>query len=473
MARYTNHPVVAPPTAPTRETTGHLLLRGYAIFVLVTVLASTAWFHLTGTVGSVIVLFGLGAATTAIWVPRIVAQRRTNPLPWRRLPWFVLAYLLWALVSIIWSAWPAATMVTWAGLAITTLQGLFLASALTWRELIRTVASALKWVMGLSIVFELWVSIFVRAPLLPNFVTPPAGDIDNQWYWSRNNLFEGGRLQGIAGNANLLAITALLAIIVFSIRFAAGAPRRVLLAAWIGLSAFLLVRAGSATAYLAGIAVVVVLVTILLMRTATRPGARTKFYAGYAVIGLGGAATLWLLRDTIFTALGRSSDLTGRERIWSIVLEKAWQQPVQGWGFSSPWMPWEPAFDGWIIDHDMSVMQAHNMWVDVFFQLGIIGVVIVAGAYLAFVWRSWFFAIDRPQWDLRADRPYSPLTVLPSLIATVLLVQGFSESAPTMLWGWMFLTMFAFKIKSVPFVGQGPAEQTLALERGEAPLPRR
>ena len=112
------------------------------------------------------------------------------------------------------------------------------------------------------------------------------------------------------------------------------------------------------------------------------------------------------------------------------MLEKAWEHPLHGWGFATPWVPWEPAFDGWIIDHDMTVLQAHNMWVDVFFQLGLVGLVILALAFLAFIWRSWFFAVDRPRWDLRADRPYTAVTLLPSLIGAVLLVQGFSESGP-------------------------------------------
>lgn len=469
MAEHTKHPVAAPPSAPVRETTAHLLMRGYCIFVLFTSLASTFWFNLGGVI-ALWVVFGLITATTiAVWVPWIVRQRTQNPLPWRRLPWFVLAYVAWALLSVAWSAWPAASIATWGVLAVTTMQGLFVANVLTWRELVRAIASALKWVMGLSIVFELWVAVFLRAPLLPNFVTPPSGDVDQQWYWSRSNLFDGGRIQGIAGNANLLAITALLAIIVFSIRLAARAPRRGWLIAWIVLSLFLLFRAGSATAWICGAAVVVVLATVLLMRTATRPGERTKYYIGYAVIGVGSALAVWIFRDTLFSLAGRESDLTGRERIWNIVLEKAAQHPAHGWGFASPWVPWDPAFDGWIIDHDMTVLQAHNMWVDVFFQLGIIGIVLVAGVYLAFVWRSWFFAVDRPQWDLRSDRPYSPLTLLPTLVATVLLVQGLSESGPLMLWGWMFVVMFAFKIKSVPFIGVGPAEQTLALERGEMP----
>ena len=51
-----------------------------------------------------------------------------------------------------------------------------------------------------------------------------------------------------------------------------------------------------------------------------------------------------------------------------------------GWGFATPWVPWDPAFDGWIIDHGVTVMQAHNMWVDVYLQLGLIGLVIMGAA---------------------------------------------------------------------------------------------
>ena len=51
-------------------------------------------------------------------------------------------------------------------------------------------------------------------------------------------------------------------------------------------------------------------------RQASPASART-YYIGYLVVGLGGAVAVWLLRDRIFAALGRSSDLTGRETIWA------------------------------------------------------------------------------------------------------------------------------------------------------------
>lgn len=461
MAVHSKHPASAPPGPPVREKTGHLMLRGWCILVLFMSLSGTAWVHAFGELTATVITIAGGVLSAVLW---IVLR---PPVQWRRLPWFVVAYVAWATLSLTWSAWPAASALTLLLLWITTLQALFIGSVLTWRELVRAVASALKWTVALSFLFELWVWVFVRAPLMPGFVVETADDPIE--YWSRNNLFEWDkRIQGIMGNANLLAPVALLAIIVFGIRLASGAPRRTFLWIWIGLSAFLFLRAGSATAYLTAAAVAVVLVTVLLMRTATKPGERTKYYVGYAVVGVGGLLALWLLRDTIFTALGRSADLTGREGIWEKVLARAAERPWTGWGFATPWVPSDPAFDRWIIDHGQTVMQAHNMWVDVAMQLGIIGVVLLALLYLAFVWRAWFFAVDRPRWDLRADRPYSPLTLLPTLVGAILLVQGLAESTPLLLWGWLFVVMLGAKIKQSPHVGVGPAEQSAAIERGDA-----
>jgi O-antigen ligase len=461
MAVHTKHPASAPPEAPVREKTGHLMLRAWCVFVLFTALAGTALVHAFGELGAGIVAIGSGLVSLALWF----AVRPS--VQWRRLPFYALAYVAWAGLSILWSAWVQTSALTWLLLIITTLQGLFVGYVLTWRELVRAIASALKWVVALSLVFELFVSIVIREAVMPQFAPRPEGEVDPIVFWSRDNLFDGGRIQGIVGNANLLGPLCLLAIVVFAIRIAAGAPRRVLLWIWIGVSAFLMVRAGSATAYVAAAAVAIVLATVLLMRRTRRPGERTPYYIGYAIVGIGGLVALWFLRTQLFELVGRGSDLTGREGIWEVVLAKAWERPWVGWGFATPWNPSDPAFDRWIVDHGQTVMQAHDMWIDVFLQLGFVGVVLMALTYLAFVWRAWFFAVDRPRWDLRADRPYSPLSLLPTLVGAILLVQGISESSPLLLWGWMFLVMFGGKIKQSPHIGEGPAEQTLAIERGE------
>jgi hypothetical protein len=460
MTAHTQHPIAAPPAAPVRETTGHLLLRGWCIYVLAGALAGTSWLMVFGVVGTGVAVFGSAAVSVVLWfVLRPTVQ-------WRRLPWFAVAYVALALLSLLWTAWLGASVLTLAVLVSTTVLGFFVGSVLTWREVVRALASALKWVLALSLVFELWVSLIWQGPILPGFERPAGGE-DPIVLWSRDHLFDGGRIQGLFGNSNALAYVALLGMVVFAIRFAAHAPRRSLLVAWFALAAFLFVRAGSATAYLAAAFTVVVLITALLMRTTRRPGERTRYYLLYALVAVGGLVTLWLTRDTIFSLLGRSADLTGRESIWAAVAERAGERPLLGWGFSSPWVPTEPAFDRWIVDHGETVMQAHNMWLDVSLQLGLVGVVIMALTYLAFIWRSWFFAVDRPRWDLVADRPYSSITLLPTLLAAQLLVQGMAESTPLLNWGWMFLVMFAFKIKQAPLVGRGPTEQRLAGEQGE------
>ncbi|MBN9213871.1 MAG: ligase [Microbacterium sp. SCN 70-200] len=463
MAVQTQHPVSAPPTAPIREKTGHLLLRGWCIFVIAAALAGTSWLMAFGTIGAGIAAFGSAIVSIVLW---IVLRPEVQ---WPRLPWFAALYVAWAVASLTWTAYPSATLLTLGLLLATTVQAMFVGSVLTWRELVRAIASALKWILALSIVFELWVSLVWGGPVLPEFVRPDGPVDDPIVYWSRDNLFEGGRIQGLFGNANLLAVVALLGMIIFAVRWASHAPRRPLLVGWFALAAVLFVRAGSATAWLTAGTVVVVLVTVLLMRTSTRAGGRTRYYIAYAVVGLGGLTALWLTRDSIFTLLGRSSDLTGREGIWADVWAKAIEHPVIGWGFSTPWVPTDAFFDGWITDHGQTVMQAHNMWLDVFFQLGAIGLVLIVLTVAAFVWRSWFFAVDRPRWDLVADRPYSPLTLVPTLVGAVVLVQGLAETGPLVGWGWMFIVMLAFKIKQAPLIGRGPSEQRLVGEQGETP----
>lgn len=461
MAVHTRHPVAAPPQAPIRETTGHLLLRGWCILVLFSALATGFWFNLIGITGLVIMVAAGSLTSAVLW---IILRPQVQ---WRRLPWFAVAYVLWAGVSVFWSRWPDATAATWGVLVVTTMNGMFIAAVLTWRECVRAIATALKWVIGLSLAFELWVSLIVRHPILPNFLLWD-GKFVKELYWSRDNLFDpDGRIQGIVGNASLLSALALLAIIVFAVRIAGRAPHRGWLIAWIAVAALLLIKTTSAAMTLALVAVAAVLGTVLLMRTTRRPGERTKYYVLFAAVGVAITALVLTNMERILSMLGRSGDLTGRTEIWSAVLERASQHPLIGWGFTTPWLPWEPMFRDWIFMNDLPVFHAHNVWIDVFFQLGTVGVILLGLTYLSFIWRAWFFAVDRPRWDLASNRPYEALTLLPTLVITLLLVQGLAESRPLMEWGWMFLVMFAFKIKQAPLVGRGVSEQRLAGEQGD------
>ncbi len=461
--------MTAPPAAPTRESTGHLLLRAYAIVAFIVAFAHTAVYNLVGEFGAGIVMIVLLLAAAAIGAP-MIARADPAPFAWRRLPWMALGYVGFALISVAWSQWRGPTLITWLLLAVVTANALLIAHALSWREIVRALASAFKWILGLSLAIELWVSLVLRHPLLPNFADFPDGDLDPHWYWIRGNLVDGGRIQGIVGNSNLLAIVSLLAIVTFGVSFAARARWRTTLVLWTLVAAYLLVRASSATAYVCAIAAAVVLLVALLIRRSPVPAVRARIYLICGSIVAVAVAVVIVFHKPLLETLGRSADLTGRtDLIWDKVLERAATHPIFGNGFSSPWIPTDPSFDGWIVDHHITVFHAHNMWLDVLMQLGVVGLVLMAGAYLSLLWRAWFFAADRPRWDLRADRPYSPLTLLPLLFTVILLVQGLAESTPIMLWGWMLLVMLSFKVKAVPLVGVGLNEQLRVTERGREP----
>lgn len=442
------------------------MLRAYVIVVLALAFGHSAVYNLVGRAGALIVIAVLTAATVAIWVPAIV-RARPAPLAWRRLPWAILGYGALALLSVIWSLWPVATLLTGVLLLTGTLNALFIAHVLSWREILQAIASALKWLLGLSVALELWVALVVRHPILPFFFDAPGDEINPHWYWVRGNLIDGGRIQGIVGNSNLLAALCLVALIVFGVLFAARVRWRTTLALWGIAAAYLLIRAASATVYAAAVAAAIALAVALLIRRAADSRARGRIYA----LALGGTAVLIALavafRIPLLDRLGRTGDLTGRFEIWEQVLQRAGDSPLWGLGFSSPWIPDEPEIHGWIIDHGITVFTAHNMWVDVFFQLGWIGLVLMFCIWASLLWRSWFFAVDRPRWDLQPDRPYSPLTLAPSLITVSLLVQGLAESAPIMLWGWLLVVLFTFKIKSVPLLGVGLSERERVIDRGE------
>ncbi len=396
-------------------------------------------------------IWGFGAAAIVVALACVVMMIRVRPrLDRSRLPKALIAFLGFAVLSAAWSAYPSASLLTLTGTLLTTIVGVYLALVLDWTELVRVLAVALKWVLGLSIVFELWVALVVRAPVLPFFVDFGGKEPPLLAMWSRNLLFEGGRIQGILGNSNLLAVVALLGIIVFGLQLAAGSVRRGWGIAWLALAVVIFGLTRSSTMILAAVVAAVVLGAALLMRRSTTPRARTAVYLGLAALAAAGILFVTVFSNLFLALFGKSSDLTGRIGIWADVIELAQQRPWFGWGYSSPWIGWVEPFDGLVIRNGVEQLHAHNAWLDVWLQLGVVGVVLFAAVIVSVLWRSWFAAVDRPRFDLRDDRPYTVLSLLPILVAVVLVVQSVAESRILIESGWVLIVALALKTKQYP-----------------------
>ncbi|MBX3193968.1 MAG: O-antigen ligase family protein [Microbacteriaceae bacterium] len=391
-----------------------LYRRVLATLGLFTLAAGDFWRYLLG-------YWGWGALALLLVVLAVIELIRDRA-DVRRLPFPLLGFLALAVVSIAWSAYPGGSAVGVAGLLATAAFAFFLATALDLTTLVRCLGTALRWILGLSLLFELIVATVIRERVLPFWVD--YSDLDNipaAYYWSRNLLFEGGRIQGIVGNANLLGFAAVLAVLVFSIQIAARSASRFWTGLWLVVALGVLALTRSTTVLVAGVAVAIVALYLWLVRRA-RPERRTAWFVGGGAVALAGIAAVIVFRDALLGLLGKSPDLTHRLDIWAIVTDLAGQRPVAGWGYVGYWIPWVEPFDDLIVIRGVTYYQAHNAWLDIYLQLGIIGLVVFGLLVLTTVVRGWARALDLEHGRGKA------IGLFPILCTVLLLVHSLAES---------------------------------------------
>jgi len=368
---------------------------------------------------------------------------------WRigSLPYPLLAFLALTTVSILWSFYPSATAVGLAANWLTVLSGVAFAVSFDWATLLRALGLALRILLGGSLLFELIVSIFVRQPLLPFWYSYPEGPLAKSLYWSRDLLFEGGKIQGLPGNSALLGFLALLGLIVFGVQLASSRRRRVFGVLWMLVAAVCVYLTRSATITVALVAVVVVALAVVAFRLTDSGRARGALYGLFALVVAGLVLVGTLLRSQLLSLMGKGDTLTGRTDIWADVTALAQQRPVFGWGWVSYWAPWAEPFDDLAFEGGVHQYQAHNAWLDLWLQIGIVGVIVFAALFLSSLVRSWLLATDRPQFEPGRPGRYSALSVLPLLLLTALAVQSLVESRLIIEYGIVLLVVIAVKTK--------------------------
>lgn len=418
------------------------LIGAYATFALFTVLAGQFWRNLLGWWG-----FGVVAGLVlvgAIWLVVAVKPRWI----WRRVPKSTLVFLLIATLSIVWSFYPGASALGVALTLATTFVAVALALCLPWSRFARSLGAAIKWVLALSLLFEFWVAAFVREPLLPNFpdFDPEAPKIPMAFYWSRALLFDGGPIEGIVANRNILAMTALLGLIVFGTMLASGTMRRTSGVFWLVIAGGVFALTRSATVVLVAVVVLVALAFALWARR-MGPERRRGVYlaAGGALVA--SVALLVVFWDRLLAVFGKGDDLTGRLDIWASVLGMIGERPIAGWGWVGYWNPFVEPFDDLAVRKGVVYLQAHNAWLDVWMQLGLIGLLAFAAIVIGALWRSWFLAVDRPMDASGRPVGYSPAALLPLLVLVALIGQSLAESRILVESGWVLLIAIAWATK--------------------------
>jgi O-antigen ligase len=89
------------------------------------------------------------------------------------------------------------------------------------------------------------------------------------------------------------------------------------------------------------------------------------------------ANALFSVQDAVFEAAGRDASLTGRTGIWQTVLNEP-INPILGTGYASFWLG-ERLQRIWALYPRTPLLQAHNGYLEVYLNLGLVGVALLGG----------------------------------------------------------------------------------------------
>jgi len=418
------------PVVADRKAPGFRLRLALAYLGLFTVAAGDAVRYSIGWTG-----WGALCLTLAA-VCGFLLTRANGLATLRRVPITLVALVAFMLLSTAWSFYPAYTLLGFAGTLITTVFALFLVASFSWRDLLGILSNVFKFILGSSLIFELYAALVVHGPVAPIFKNyqgpvPPSG----AYYWTQGTLIKGVRIQGIVGNANLLAYIAMLGFLVFSVQYAINSPKRWNSVASMAVAALCLALTRSAGIGFA-MAMVAVGAVVALVAEGHDKETRHRYYrvawTGFGII----AFFILVYREQLFTLIGKSPDMTGRTEIWKAVLGLVQERWFQGWGWISYWIPGVKPYEGLIVRDNVTYYQAHNSYLDVWLQLGVVGFCIfIALLVLTFV-RLWRLAV----------RHTSPLYLWPVLVFIAILAQNLTESRMIVELGWVLVVVLSVKV---------------------------
>lgn len=363
-------------------------------------------------------LFAILAALVVLAALSLIGQR--DRLEWRGfLPYSLAAFLFWSGISLFFSQYQWATLGGIAYQIAFALLGVYVALARDFIQIVRSVGDVLRVVLGLSLALEILVGLLLDTSFPLLHIT---GDIA-----------EGGPIEGVMGTRNALALVALLALITFGTELLTRSVGRLRGILSILLAATTILLSQSPVDL---IALGVVGIAALALLGLRRVPEHTRRYWLWAI---GAAAVVALVvayaaRDSILSLIGASGDLKYRLALWNEIFPLIRVHNLEGWGWVGQWPAYLSPFSS--IGAGITHAEALNAYLDVWLQLGAIGLAsFLAFAGLAIV-RAWILATQKR----------SRIFVWPALVLVALAVTSVMESGVLVEWGWLILVTCAVKV---------------------------
>ena len=364
-------------------------------------------------------LIGIVTVLVVLAVASLVARR--EEIDWQGLlPISLLVFLGWAALTLVWSQYQWSTVAGLAYLGVYTALGLYIALLRDTIQIVRAFGDVLRFVLVVSLALEVFSGLLIDSPIA--------------FLGIQGHLADGGPIQGLLGTRNQLGIIALLAAVTFGTELRTKSIQPPLAIASLALAVVTMYF--SRSPLIGGVIVILgaAIVALYLLRRVS-PARRTLAQLVLLAIAAIVALLAWGFRARIIALSNAGGELNFRLSLWQQILDLIDLNPLEGWGWIGRWQPGQPPFNyiTWTVGREHG--SALNAYLDVYLQVGLVGVFLfVLLCVFAFL-RSWLLASNRR----------STVYVWPALVLVALLATGMTESFLLVEAGWLMLVICAVK----------------------------
>jgi len=346
---------------------------------------------------------------------------RRSEIEWQGLlPVSLLLFVGLATISVLWSEYQWATVGGIAYLLAFTVLGISIALLRDTIQIVRAYGDVLRLVLGLSIALEIVSGLLIDTPI--------------RFLGIEGHLADLGPLQGIMGSRNQFGLVALLALITFGIEFATRSVSRRTAVASLVLAGVSVLLSRSPVVLAVAVVVAAAAIALALLRQVS-PERRRIWQLGVLAAAVLGAIIVWFSRSVVIALFSANSELSYRLDLWRGVLALISRNPLEGWGWVGYWRPDVQPFPAFAIAGQREPNSALNAYLDVWFQLGLIGLLLFVGLVILTFTRSWLLAGQRR----------SLVFAWPALMLVALLSTSLAESSLLVEYGWLTFVVCSVK----------------------------
>jgi O-antigen ligase len=226
-----------------------------------------------------------------------------------------------------------------------------------------------------------------------------------------------GTWHGVFDHKNHLSQMMLLCVLALACLLALQVRYRTVILSGIAFCLGLVVLSRSATGIVVGLGL---FVSYIIIRT-TRGSGKTAIIRLCIIGVLAAGASLYVSThsDDLLRVLGKSNTLTGRTDIWAYSLLSVAKRPLLGYGYSTFWHVSDEAINvRLLLANHWDTPGAHNGYIEVLLELGVVGLVLLVYNLLAVLARC--VRLSVVQRDL--------ISIWPLMLTLFLIGSGFSEN---------------------------------------------